>query len=234
MREIKGPSGSQWTIREILEPDRRKRHTQYFFQNRRAPRVLLTSKVAQQLAGYTLIEKDLRNVLVWLAEIDRVFPESERPSGCHISPDRERFNIIKGLYVAALTFYGKCFTQCEGRKIKLDRKFVDQSFADRHDDIIHMRNNFAAHSGADSFEDVQIALVLFPNKKSKERPLVMRELLQADMAYFGPAEEASFADLVKHVQQKVLLKIDELVERILQKEVLPKGKDYWYRLCKKG
>lgn len=45
------------------------------------PPCQLDSVLSQQLAGYALIEKDLRNVLVWLEEIDTIFPKTERPRG---------------------------------------------------------------------------------------------------------------------------------------------------------
>ncbi|MCP4230912.1 MAG: hypothetical protein GY771_12315, partial [bacterium] len=157
------------------------RRNQYFFKRNRAPRVELKSKLAQQLAGYTLIEKDLRNVITWLNEIDKLHPYDEYvEKGAQISFDRETYNIVKGLYVASLTFYGKCFTSCDGRKLKLKRSFLGEQYRSAHDEVMHMRHNFAAHSGADSFEEVKIALVLHLKKRSNEIPEIYRELSQAD------------------------------------------------------
>ena len=230
MREI--DEGNGWKIREILDPSSRKRHTQYFFQRKRAPRIQLVDKVSRQLAGYTLIEKDLRNVLAWLEEISRLVPPEGRSGKSVLSGDRAIFNLVKGLYVASLTFYGKCFTKCEGRGIKLEQRIIDEPFLEAHRGVMHMRHNFAAHSGADNFEEVKIALVLHPNKQSLDPPRLFRELMQPDLAEES-GEEKRFVELVEHVRSKVLQKASALEKRIFEKEVMPKGKLYWYRRAKK-
>lgn len=226
MRKIKSNDG--WEIHEILDPTTKERKNKYFYKRKRAPSVHLKDKVSQQLAGYSLIEKDLRNVLIWLDEIDKKHT-LDHSKGSQISPDRETYNIIKALYVAALTFYGKCFTSCEGRKVKLDIKLIDDEYVETHKDIMHMRHNFAAHSGADSFEECKISLVLYPNKRINEKPFLQREIMQIDLSI---DEENSFRSLTKHIQTKVLIKIGKLEKRIFEKEILVKGKDYWYKKAK--
>lgn len=220
--------GNGWSLREILDPNTNKRHTQYFYKRKRAPRIELKDKVSQQLAAYTLIEKDLRNVLVWLDEIDRLHPVANRKGKSQIADDRVVFNVVKGLYVAALSFYGKCYTSCEGRRTKLEATQLNDEYQDAHKSVMHMRHNFAAHSGAENFEEVKIALVLYPNKKSDEQPRLYRELMQPDFMDSSD-EDKSFKDLVNHVRNKVLDKIEKLEERIFEKEIAPKGKEYWYK-----
>ena len=232
MREVK--KGYGWKVQEIIEPDTKRRRTRYFYKNKRAPRVQITSKIAKQLAGYALIEKDLRNVLLWLHEIDEMFPDNERPNVSSISPDRERFIIVKALYVAALTFYGKCFSQCEGRKIKLEKRIIDDEYIEHHDHVMHMRHNFAAHSGADSFEEVKVALVLYPSKRVKAEPILFKELTQPDAMLSHPNDEVGFKELVEHLQAKVLDKMNTLERKIMKDEILSKGQDYWYRRAKKS
>ncbi len=227
--------GGGWKAQEFLltkEGDRIGRQNKYFYKNKVAQRIPLTSKLAENLAGYALIEKDLRSVLIWLGEINKMFPKVEQGVGNAISPDRERFDIIKGLFTASLIFYGKCFSSCEGRRTKLNRKLLDKKYHDTHSEIILMRHNFAAHSGADKFEEVMIALVLPPKKKQNLPPIIFRELTQADML-FDDEGEISFESLVKHVQKIVLGKMKVVEDKIIKEEVLIKGKDYWYRKAKK-
>ncbi|WP_036550182.1 hypothetical protein [Nitrincola lacisaponensis] len=230
MKEIKRPDG--WVIQEIIDPKTGERKNRYFYKRNRAPRVQLKSKVAQQLAGYSLIEKDLRNVITWLTEIDKLHPrDSHKSKPFQASPNRETFNIVKGLYVASLTFYGKCFTSCDGRRVKIEKSIIDDKFKEAHEDIMHMRHNFAAHSGADSFEEVKIALVLHPKVKSNMKPEIFRELSQADFKD-SHEEDVRFLRLAEHVRRKVISKIDSLAERIYEKEIRPKGKKYWYNQAK--
>ncbi len=94
---------------------------------------------------------------------------------------------------------------------------------------MHLRNNFAAHSGIENYEAVQIALVLPPKKKSGMPFWLHRELFQADMLVDPTGDIEA---LVKHVQHKVNNKIDQLQNKILLEEILPKGGDYWYRKAK--
>lgn len=232
MKEI--DYGDGWKIREIIEPevDSVKRHTQYFYKRKRAPRIELRGKIAKQLAGYALIEKDLRSVATWLNEIEKLHSRKNIDKTVQIAADREVFNLIKGLYVAALTFYGKCFTQCEGRRVKLQKSIIDEKYLEMHDEVMSMRHNFAAHSGADSFEEVKIALVLYPNKNFEKLPMIYRELTQAD--FRDSRDDETFLQLVGHVRSKVIDKARQIEERIYEKEVLPKGKDYWYRVAKKS
>jgi hypothetical protein len=214
-----------WEIHEIVELEAKARYNKYFYKRKIAPRIELNGKFSQQIAAYTLIEKDLRNVLSWLETIEKLEP-SDNVNTSGVGNDRETFNLIKGLYVGALTIYGKCFTACEGRRLSLQRKFMDQEYREVHDHIMHMRHNFAAHSGADNFEDVKVVLVLYPNKKSDEKPFIYRELMQPD---YIELTEISFKDLVKHLQTKVNSQIDVVYEKILDDEVLVKGKDFWYK-----
>ncbi len=224
--------GNGWTIKEaVFKSSDFKRHTKYFYKNKVAPRVEIKTKVAAQLAAYALIEKDLRNILIWLHEIEAIFPKQDRPTHSSISPDRNKFNIIKGLFVASLTFYGKCFTTCEGRKIKLEKSWLDEKYQTAHDKIINARHNFAAHSGADKFEEVKVALVFSPRKKDDFRPILYKELLQADLMLFDKTE-ISFSELVTHVQDKVIDKMRRLESKILDEDIYPKGKEYWYRKAK--
>ena len=218
-----------WEIHELLDPDSFTRTTKYFHKRRLAPRVELTDQVSQQFAAYALIEKDLRSVKVWLQEVENLAPGAVS-KGTHLGLDRDVYNKIKGFYVAALTFYGKCFTRCDGRRVKLDRNFVKQEFREAHDDVMHMRHNFAAHSGADNFEEVKIALVLPPKITSDDQPTIYRELTQIDRK---DDADSRFIDLVESVQEGVLAKMGQIYERIMTKEVLPQGKSYWYGLAKK-
>ena len=131
-------------------------------------------------------------------------------------------------------FCGKCFTQCRGRRIKLDGKIIDEKYKEAHEDAINMRHNFAAHSGADKFEEVKVALVLPPNKKSNMAPILYKELIQPDVMFTHPENDIGFREVVIHLQEKVLDKMRNLTDKIMFEEIAPKGKDYWYKKAKKS
>lgn len=122
IRRLNG-SDPDWTVREHINEQTGDHTNTYYYKRRKCLKFKLNSNLSKQLAGYTLIEKDLRNVAVWLGEI-LTYLEVLDNTIYQKSPDRTKFNIVKGLFVASLTFYGKCFTQCEGRRVKLDKKII--------------------------------------------------------------------------------------------------------------
>lgn len=217
-----------WTFKEVVEPKTGKIHRLYWYKGKICKRVPLDSPMARQLAGYVLIEKDLRSALVWLGEIDRIRGDDAAldPRGSRNSKDRDRYDLVKGLFVAALTFYGKAFAQCEGRRVKMERRQIDKEFHEVHDEAIAFRNNFAAHSGAKLLERAEVAVVLPPKPKLGVMPRVYREMNQPDFA-MTRAGDKSFPELIEHVKQISLRKIDQLSDKLLEEEVLPKGYAHW-------
>lgn len=219
-----------WKFREFVNSNGTRVNT-YYYKNTKCHRITLNSKLAQQLSGYSLIEKDLRNIQSWLDEIKPNLYTS-KISKPQISKDRKKFNLVKGLFVSAVTFYGKCFTQCDGRKVKLRRGDVkDIVLKEHHDDIINFRNNFAAHSGEEKIEQAVVSLVLDSKKSRKTPPKLVREITQPDT--IGITDIENFHELLSYLQKIVLEKIQIIQEKIYKEEVLGKGAEYWYKLVKK-
>lgn len=217
---------SDWSVREIVEPDSGKIHRIYSYKGKVCKRIPLDSQLAKRLAGYVLIEKDLRSAGLWLSEIQNIRGDDALldQRGSRRSPDRERYNIVKALFVAALTFYGKAFAQAEGRRVKLERRQLDAGFHKTHDDAISFRNNFAAHSGAKSLERARIAIAL-PPKGKRTPPNLYREIDQPDWMMEG--EGKTFAELIAHAHLIPVRKMAELEQKIMEEEVLPLGYEFW-------
>ena len=88
---------NDWSVNEFLDKASGKVYRRYTYKRKPCIRVVLNSKLSQQLAGWTLIEKDLRNVGVWLKEIEsrhKEVPKRKGESFGH-SRDRETYNLIK-------------------------------------------------------------------------------------------------------------------------------------------
>ena len=220
---VKKVMSDGWTIIETFIPGKGLSN-EYLYQDKPAPSVRMSDKISEQYGAYSLIEKDLRSVVFWLNEIENLKPEDlDRWK----TPDK--MNLIKGLFVAALTFYGKCFASCEGRKVKLERTIVDPEDLEFHDHLMKLRHNFAAHSGAENFEEVKVSLALHPSKKSNMRPQLYSELSQPD---FLSGEHPPFKILAEKLREKVFIKRAQVGEKVMEKIVLPKGKMYWYKQAK--
>lgn len=214
-------------VKVIVEPKSGRIHRTYTYKRKPCRRIVLESRLCRQLAGYVLIEKDLRSIILWLQEIDRLDerPLAERTRSAK-APNRETYSVVKGLFVAAVTFYGKCFTRCDGRPVKLERVQIEERFREIHDDCISYRNNFAAHSGAKKLETVEIAIV-FPLKyKNPVEFQIFKELNQPDF-FRNALGEASLIELVEHVRSIANSKIDLLSTKIRDEEVISNAGKYW-------
>lgn len=223
--------GGGWSKITVLEPDTQEFYNDYFFNGEPAYRIIIDTQKAAVLSAYTLIEKDLRSTLVWLENIKELLAEDEaeydKSEGSRKSTsDRSKYNLIKGLFVAALTFYGKSFSTCEGRRVKLEKSNLDGAFHTDHDDAIEMRHNFAAHSGATKIEKVHVVIALDKNRKKHTSPYFGRELGQPDSFVFEDID--AFINLVKHAKAFAETKINTLTEKIFKDDVASKGVKYWY------
>jgi len=167
-------------------------------------------------------------VLVWLEELKKRDVESPALRGNFFRNgiDRENYNLIKGLFVAALTFYGKCFSKCDGRPVKPERTQLDSKFRELHDLCISYRHNFAAHSGAKKLEHVKIAVVYPAKYKSKVPFRIFKELHQPDVFWPAP-EDVSMPELLEHGRSIANRKIEQLATKIQNEEVIAKAALLW-------
>ncbi|EIU7615359.1 TPA: hypothetical protein ACF39K_004589 [Vibrio parahaemolyticus] len=219
-----------WTYESIVKPDGIDFYNRYFYKRKKAHRIPLDTGKTRTLSAYLLIEKDLRNCITWLNTIVSMLSHDERYVGATTSlantENRELFNIVKGLFVAALTIYGKCYTSCEGRRVKLEKSNLDEPFHIAHDSAMAFRHNFAAHSGAKKYEFSRIVLVLDPKKNRKTLPRIASEMLQPDSFIISEINE--FLELAKHAQKFCQQKCKLLEAKIYEEDVLKETKEYWY------
>jgi len=218
-----------WKTFKILEPDTGKFYCRYEYRRKPALRVEIDTPKARSLNGYLLIEKDLRNTLIWLKQIKvtlDLHESTNKQKGHMASGDREIFDTVKGLFVAALTFYGKCFSTCKGRKLKLDKKIIAEKYKDTHSYMIQMRNNFAAHSGEIKVETARVVLALDKNKRKNTFPHIAKEVYQPDTCSFEDVTDCIAS--VNHLHVHVNGKIDTLVEKIMKDDVFGEGLNQWY------
>ena len=170
-------------------------HLKYFYKRKQLPAFILDSKLSEQLAGYSLIEKDLETVLGWLNSIDTFLPSEEKDKSRVLhGTDREVWNLVKSLFVSSLTLYAKCFTNCPGRRARLNRKMFTEEYRVVHDQVMLYRNSFAAHSGHEKFELAKSILIVSPAKNYELT--ISQERAQPD--YIAQYEDISFHDLIHH------------------------------------
>ncbi|MBA6138187.1 MULTISPECIES: hypothetical protein [Pseudomonas] len=216
----------EWFQRFFIDKKTGRKHRIYKFRGRPCKRVVLKSKICDQLAGYALIQKDLKSAIDWMKEIERIHSAQPKvDGGFFYAENREAYDLVKGLFVASLTFYGKCFSKCDGRPVKLEKRQLDEKFHRLHDLGIKYRHNFAAHSGAEKLEVARVVVVA-PDKWKKGRDLpyrIMSEIEQPDLVWQDEKDAVVWVELFEHVREFVLNKGQQLHDKIVESEILPNG-----------
>jgi hypothetical protein len=222
-------------VKRFIEPLTGEVHALYYCKRKLMPQVPLQGFLSEQLAGYVLIEKDLQNALRWVKRAESlVEPDLLNTKSTYISSDnRDTYDLAKGLFVAALTFYAKCFTKCEGRRAQLNKSCLNAELRASHDLFMKFRNNFAAHSGAEKIEYAKASLVLRPKPKKQEMPQIVCNRVQPDLL-LPRGSQPGLADLINSALSCVNARHDKITEKILNEEILPKGSEYWYKRAKRG
>lgn len=189
--------------------------------------VILEGGIATRASSLSLILRDLESAYDWYKRAIEIVDGSNIKNELnHDYIEIENLTIsseARAFFVASLTFYGKAFTEALGRKLKMEKKWLDQSFHEMHDDIIDYRHNFAAHSGSDSFEHAKTLLILVPHpsKGLVYQPMSVRGQLSMIIT-----PERNMNELFEHAIEVVTNKYTETLERI-RKYVFSLPGSYW-------
>ena len=225
--------GGGYSVTITSDPDGGLPVYSYYYKRIKLRHKILESGPARQLAGYSMISFDLKKVREWLEEIGSWQKENGEPRLFQHFPKQMNLatcpRVISGLYVAALTIYGKCFTSAKGRRVKLEKRIFDDhksnpaQFLSSHEHIMHLRHNLAAHSGTTSLEGTEVVFTLAPKSKRKVWPKVFAISMQVQAIVSSGMEtsddDPSFSKLVEYVDSWVNYKTNLLKKRIWVEEV---------------
>lgn len=218
-----------YDVKELIEPSTGTVRRIYTYKRKPCITRSMKSRLALQFGGYRLIEKDLRNMLLWISEIEILIAAADPPitRGKWLRPkDPRTATLIKALFVATMAIYFKCFSQGDGRPVKLARKNVVEPLRELHDECVRIRHNFAAHSGAERVESVDVVLVFPSNPHNRVAPQIVTELMQPDVLW-RDKDETTIRSLVEQLHEFVVGKMHHLNQKLLEEEVYAKGREYW-------
>lgn len=205
----------------------------YYWKRNLVPKVEIKGDLPDKLSGYCLIQKDLKNVLSWMSLAEELSPNQKGRQGNFFNGgDRKVFDQIKALFVASLTFYGKCYTAASGRHAQISRDWLDEEHKKLHDYYMNYRHNFAAHSGNEKLELARTFVLTHP-KKNELLPYLPTVRTQPDVIL--PSEGGKgLKDLVEYALKILDAKHSKLVDKIVNELILPKGPDFWKKAAKSG
>jgi hypothetical protein len=155
----------QWTEATGIRDPQSGFKSRYYHEGKVALRHPISSKQTKHLAGYTLMEKDVRNLLEWINELKRIQTENGDPLVVEgdqpIRGDKTKNVIAKALFISLITVYGKLFTGAKGRMVSLNKTIYKESnFLAQHDELMLLRHNYTAHSGDERIEKCEVVIAL--------------------------------------------------------------------------
>lgn len=225
-----------FTVESFIDPSTGKGHSRFFWKHKRAFHVELKGVPMERLGGFSLISKDLEKVSAWASMANEQMPsdvklENTENKRYFILSERKKYDLVKGLFVAALIFYGKAFTSAKGRRVKLDKKSLDNEYQIIHEYFMTYRHNFAAHSGDAKLETTRTNLVLTGSRKKGFHPLIHTGRIQPDNAMV-PMGDFGLVELADHAKAVADLKYNNLSDHIMNKYVLPRGPEFWEKYAR--
>ena len=206
----------------------------YYWDGQLAPKIEIAGRLVEQLSGCSMIAKDLDNSLKWFRQAENMSNEHRSPSDggyIHMTA-REQFDTVKALFVAAVTFYGKCFTESSGRRAQLSRADLDLKYRETHDHFMAYRHNLAAHSGEGGFESAKTFVLITPDRKGFV-PLLPTARFQHDLA-LSDKGDIGFGELIEHARAKAGQRYDKLARKIINELILPAGVEFWCSAADSG
>jgi len=197
----------------------------YYWEGRLAPKVQIKGKLVDQLSGLSMIKKDLDSALKWMHLAEKIAKENSEGTGSYRhSKKRDAFDLVKAYFVAALVFYGKCFTGAPGRHAQASRDWLNVKHRELHDHYMKYRHNFAAHSGDEGMEIANTYVLVHPDRKSL-LPHIPTFRIQPDIELPNEGEKG-LSDLIMHLS-KIVIERDNNLSQKISELILSKGEEFW-------
>lgn len=192
-------------------------------------RLILEGFYIEQMKAFRSLDKDLRNILTLVGILNELNAKNDFLTNRYPGMDNRDAAVFKGLFFAILALYGRCFTGAQNRKFTFDKKHVPEKYRKYHDDLMHMRHNFAAHKGDFEAEDCQIALVLNIKKKVQISPQIFSELQQPyiDFNFLDKGDGTPLEDICTALKGVIAAKYEDLYDKIIDGFVLTVSPSFW-------
>jgi hypothetical protein len=187
------------------------------------PVVVLDDQLARRQAGYTLIDLDLEDVESWLSQAYGLYgPQEDIPNKKGkpvdqylLTSEDHSLRSAKALWFSAIVVYAKCFTQADGRGVKLERENVPDAMKECHDKIMNYRHTIVAHAGVTNLETAPLEIILSPPKAPGK--FFLKNNCKRIEFSDDRNEPVTFTDLVNAVHESVRKKRDQLTAKILER-----------------
>ncbi|HZW61211.1 MAG TPA: hypothetical protein VFF04_03215 [Candidatus Babeliales bacterium] len=177
----------------------------YYYQSKSSKpgiTIEINTNLSRQYCAYILIEKDLQDILDFIDILLELINVKEEKNDL----------LIKGLSRAILITYGKCFTQADGRRIKLGMEVISKEYKEIHNKLMDMRHNYVAHAGISQHEFCRGILVLPSESKA-------RKLGTVPCTYFSELRQTLTTQIIvlKETKQHIKHILDIVKQKLAKK-----------------
>lgn len=189
----------------------------------------VNTKESRQLSGYVLIEKDLRDTLVFLRLHQKFIIDQQKELSSASLDDKSTMLLHKALVRAAVVTYGKCFAgtkgkgeNAEGRRAKLKDDIISEENKKLHEFLMSMRNKYVAHAGQSEHESCKMVIAIPPkNKFKKGQDVIYMQCSELFQSVTSQDMLVSCDSLIEELSTWVKDKISHLEKRIIGKGLNP-------------
>lgn len=192
----------------------------------------IDSHKSKQLCSYKLIEKDLRDVRIFLNEYDRLLKShSGKFKGPNNTPTEGI--LAKALLSAITIHYFRCFPGGYGRTAHLQEQSISESNQQTHNFLKALRNQYIAHSDESDFESCKSVFLIPPEKASHRHEQFAGLSFELKQAYGAEMFANDISLLLDELVAGVNAKIESLSNNIIN-EIMRIPHDKIYGLLKRS
>ncbi|WP_160060318.1 hypothetical protein [Psychromonas sp. L1A2] len=238
-QDLRDPTGtlipelsSEWT----LNVEANKYIKEFYLNGEKCPSYEVSWKKSEILARYSLIQKDLKQLIEMLSiaiNLASDIPDIQGEKNGYIFDScNETALIRKSLYISLVITYGKCFASANGRRLKLDKSAVFNKETDDlkvlHEQLIEARNEYIAHGGNTDLESSSVSLVFHPDLRNKVPPI-----MSIDSYYVNSLSKSSFEKyqkLIVYLNDFVINKINVLYEKVYEEHIISNVADLYNQI----
>ena len=201
-------------LNTLIDPLGR-RSVSCLYKGKTVPVAKITGKMAKHVAGYSLIVRDLTDALAWIHESEKITRSisSVQTKWAVLSNDPVAVT-ARGLFVGALVFYGKCFSEARGRGTRMKESDIHQTFVAAHRYFIDHRDSYAAHSGDSFIETAATYAMIHPNPKKAKAVFTQTLITKPTLMNACEADGVRFDQLIEHVLEIAEKKKAALFDRL--------------------
>lgn len=238
-RSVRAPDGTvdeRFQARMSVDQETMSSRNIYLYKGKECPRAVLDSRLANILAGYALIKKDLkfvRKAIRLSVALNSKLAERYGDDDVFTfrDEDDEEADLLKALYIAFVVTYGKSFAQARGRGVKLEASEIFKDapsgeLVDIHRELMDHRNEYIAHGGQTTLEQVRTVLLLDPAAHPDSKPTLINDTIYANS--LGQRKLEQCAALVEYVDAKLTAILVAKSNALWEREVETVPNHQWY------